>query len=268
MTPFLFIAYKLVKYGLYPLTWITLSMGLTTVLAFLPTSPARIRWMRRSATLSLALLVVLSNPSVSVTLVGALETFSTSPAPPVDRRYDAIVVLGGGVHPKGTLRPAHELTAQSRERVACGAQLYAQHSAPWVLLAGGGAGIFDSAPAEAPEMKRLILRLGVPESAVRTEEMSRTTYENAVGVKQILGEASILLVTNAVHMPRAAALFEKQGLHVTPAPCGYLAGNRPHDVWWSITVPDLLPDSHSLELSTTAVTEAAGTVLYWLAGKI
>ena len=42
LTPFLFGVYKLVKYALYPLNWVLLVMMLTTLLLWLPFSPAAI----------------------------------------------------------------------------------------------------------------------------------------------------------------------------------------------------------------------------------
>lgn len=43
LTPFFFGLYKFVKYGLYPLTWVVLLPGVTTILALFPLSPTRLR---------------------------------------------------------------------------------------------------------------------------------------------------------------------------------------------------------------------------------
>jgi uncharacterized SAM-binding protein YcdF (DUF218 family) len=117
-------------------------------------------------------------------------------------------------------------------------------------------------------MKRWAQRLGVPETAILLEERSRTTYENAVYTKRILGDASVLLVTSAGHLPRATALFRKQGLQVTPYPCGYTVRDRPEAAWDLLTGFDFIPDIRSLEKTTIAVVETAGIVLYRLAGKL
>ena len=42
LTPFLFAVYKLVKYALYPLTWVLLVMTLTTLWLWLPFTPQRL----------------------------------------------------------------------------------------------------------------------------------------------------------------------------------------------------------------------------------
>ena len=64
LTPFFFGLYKFVKYGLYPLTWVVLLLGAATVLALLPFSPTRLRWVRQLLMSSLFLLVALSSPLV------------------------------------------------------------------------------------------------------------------------------------------------------------------------------------------------------------
>ena len=127
--------------------------------------------------------------------------------------------------------------------------------------------VFGHGPKEAAEMKRLALRLGVPEEAIVVEDRSRTTYENAVEVKGILGHASILLVTSASHVPRAVALFRKQGLETTASPCGYLAKDRP---WsgWDPDPFDLIPEIEALRKSTIAIAEVVGTIVYWTIGKL
>jgi uncharacterized SAM-binding protein YcdF (DUF218 family) len=53
------------------------------------------------------------------------------------------------------------------------------------------------------------------------ERESRTTWENAVFAKRILGEEGIntvVLVTESVHMRRSIMLFQEQGFKVVPAP--------------------------------------------------
>ena len=50
----------------------------------------------------------------------------------------------------------------------------------------------------------------MPRQAILLESESRTTYENAVGVKRLAAANNIntiLLVTSAFHMPRAVAIF-------------------------------------------------------------
>jgi len=267
LSPFFFALYKLVKYAVYPLTWLLVLAGLSTILAFAPTSRRRLRWTRILAASTLFLVFVSGSPILAHTLVGLLEAQN----PPFDRtsaqRFDAIVVLGAGALGQGTLRPEDGLSPLSLERTICGADLYAQGFAPRVLFAGAQSSLFGRGPKEAVEMKRVALRLGVSKPAILTEDRSRTTYENAVETKRLLGPASILLVTSASHVPRALALFRKQGMRVSPYPCGYLVEDRPG--WgWSANVFDLLPNEAALHANTLAVNEIVGSLLYWAFGKL
>lgn len=268
LTPFLFGCYKFVKYGVYPLSWVVLLLGVIAVLSLLPPHPSRLKWIRRSSWAAFVLLVVFSSPLMAQQFIGSLEAWYPPPAIGLSDRYDAIVVLGGGIDKKGTLRPAAELTSYSRNRTTCGADLYLKGYSPKLVLTGGDNSIFGSGPKEAPEMKRWAHRLGVPEDAILTEEEARTTYENAVGARRLLGPASILLVSSASHLPRAAALFSKQGFRVTPVPCAYVAQDKPWDGWNDLDLFHFLPSDRALEYNQDAIAEVVGFAVYWLTGKI
>ncbi len=268
LTPFFFGLYKLVKYGLYPLTWVVLLLSVATIFALFPFSPTRLRWVRLLAMSSLLLLVTLSSPLVATPLIGSLESWYHYPQLTPSDRFDAIVVLGGGLEEKGSLRPAVELSANSRNRTTCGVDLFQQGYAPALVLTGGDARVFGTGPQEAVEMKQWAVRLGVPESATMIETEARNTYENATGTKRLLGPASILLVSSASHLPRAVPVFTKQGFRVTAAPCNYVSQNLPRESWDDINPFDFLPNDIALQHSTETVTEAAGMVIYWLTGKL
>jgi uncharacterized SAM-binding protein YcdF (DUF218 family) len=268
LTPFLFGLYKFVKYGVYPLSWVVVLLGVTALLSLLPPHPSRHKWIRRSSLAALVLLVTVSSPLMAGQLIGTLEAWYPPPVIGPSDRYDAIVVLGGGIDKKGTLRPATELTSYSRNRTTCGVDLYMRGYAPKMVLTGGDGSVFGSGPKEAPEMKRWAHRLGVPEDAILTEEEARTTYENAIGTRRLLGPASILLVSSASHLPRATALFSKQGFRVTPAPCAYVAQNKPQDGWNDLDLFDFLPNDRALQYSQDAIAEVIGLAVYWLTGKI
>jgi uncharacterized SAM-binding protein YcdF (DUF218 family) len=268
LTPFFFGLYKFVKYGLYPLTWVGLLLAVATVLALLPFSPRRLRWVRQLLLSSLLLLVTLSSPLVAFPLMGSLESWYHPPQLAPSDRFDAIVVLGGGIDEKGSLRPTTEPSSYSRNRTTCGADLYQHGYAPKLVLTGGDARVFGTGPQEAVEMKRWAVRLGVPESATMIDTEARNTYENATGTKRLLGPASILLVTSASHLPRAVPVFTKQGFRVTPAPCEYVSQNLPRESWDKIDPFDVLPSDLALQHTREVVTEVAGMAIYWLTGKL
>jgi uncharacterized SAM-binding protein YcdF (DUF218 family) len=267
MSPFLFGLYKLVKFVVYPYTWLAVLSGAVTVLVFLPSSAGRTRWLRILTVATLSIVWLLGAPAVSTIALGLLEAHY----PPFDRaaaaQYDAIIVLGGGVSGGGSLRPTDQLTGLSMQRILCGADLFVQGRAPKLVLSGGDGAIFGVGPKEAVAMKRLAVRIGVPEQAILLEEQARSTYENAVGARRLLGGTSILLVTSASHMARAAALFHKQGFDVTPAPCNYNVREWPQ-FWHNWDPFALIPDIHALSETSMAITEVVGIIVYWITGKL
>ena len=268
ITPFFFGLYKFVKYGLYPLTWVVLLLSAAAVLALFPFSPKRLRWVRLLIMSSLLLLVTLSSPLVATQLIGSLEAWHRPPQLTPSDRFDAIVVLGGGVDEKGSLRPTTEPTSSSRNRTTCGVDLYQKGYAPTLVLTGGDASVFGTGSKEAVEMKRWAVRLGVPESATMVDTEARNTYENATGTKRLFGPASILLVSSASHLPWAVPVFIKQGFRVTPAPCGYVSRDLPRESWDDMDPFDFLPNDTALHDTREGLAEVAGMVIYWLTGKL
>ena len=70
-------------------------------------------------------------------------------------------------------------------------------------------------------MAEAIVTLGVPPSALVLEERSHSTLENAQFTARLARERHIrdvLLVTSAVHMPRASLLFRDAGIDAIPVP--------------------------------------------------
>lgn len=263
---FWFALYKLAKFAVYPYTWMVLLLGLLCVLLLSRVSPWRLLWIRVLTVVTLLLVWIIGSPLVAGFLTASLEEQYPPFNPATTQRFDTIVVLGGGVLPKGTLRPMDTLSSFSAERTMCGVDLFQRGLATRLLFSGGDAAVVGKGPEEARVMKQLAMRLGVPEDAILAETRSRTTYEGAVELSRMVGGNSVLLVTSAYHIPRALALFRKQGIITTPAPCGYSARNRTDHV--EVTLFDFLPSVHALESSTYAISEFVGIAVYRAAGKL
>jgi len=260
MSPLAFGLYKLVKIGVYPLTWIWILMVVVVVLLFRQQTSQRLRAARIAACSALALLYGLSAGPVSSYLAGMLEQ-SYPPYQPIEgQSHDAIVVLTGGLAPKQGARPVTVLAYSTLQRTICGVKAYSQGLSKKLVMSGG--------PFDAGEMAELAVKLGVPEQALLLEDVSRNTYESAKETQHLLGQrANILLVTSAIHVPRAVRLYRKQGLDVTPYPCGYQTSLR---VW---TLPGIgpstfVPDVRVLSRSTAAIIELVGLAVYRLAGQL
>jgi len=169
---------------------------------------------------------------------------------------EAIVVLGGGIGASSFL-PYPELF-QGADRVWHAARLYKAGKAPIVVPSGIG---------EELGAAVLLQDLGVPRSAILTENASRTTAENARYSRDLLGKRGvrkILLVTSAWHMRRSIMLYRKMGFEVIPAATDY-EGTLDCLRWEHRTKDDILflmfaPTPEALSKTTCMIKEHLG---YW-----
>jgi uncharacterized SAM-binding protein YcdF (DUF218 family) len=121
-------------------------------------------------------------------------------------------VLGAGFSPEGWL------DAASHRRLIHGILLYRQGLAPLLVLSGGTS---PAGPSEPEIRARLAREMGVPPAAIFPLIGANTTREEALRASAELGRRgvrSVLLVSNSLHLVRARAVFERQGLAVLPAP--------------------------------------------------
>ena len=75
-----------------------------------------------------------------------------------------------------------------------------------ILVTGGSAALRSTIGSEASAMNQVLITLGVRRDVILIEDDSRNTHENAVNSKTIWdqqGFTSGLLITSALHMPRA-----------------------------------------------------------------
>jgi len=266
MSPTTFALYKLCKEVIYPFTWIWILLAVTVILLFCRQTPARLKAAKITAGSALAIMYVLGSGPVSLYLAGMLEQEYPPYSPVAGQSYDAIVVLSGDLNPAFGVRPVTELSYSSLQRTLCGSEAFLQGLSSRLVMAGGTAVLGQ--PIDAREMASLAVRLNVPEQALVLEEVSRNTYESAKEVRRIFGQgARILLVSSAMHMPRAVRLYLHQGLNVTPYPCGYRSWLKV-GTWPSVKLGTLIPDPGSLERSTTAINELVGLAVYRVAGRL
>lgn len=255
---------KLLPLFAYPL-------GLCSALLILAVILNKHKRLRNGLTIAaIVILWALSNRWVDLALTRSLE-WQYLPAQDTPKA-EAIVVLGGGTYPAQYPRPTTEMSGAG-DRVFYAAHLYREGRAPIVMLSGGTIewmGTTESTPAV--EMAEIITFMGVPESALILEDKSQNTHEDAQFSAQILKEKGIhriLLVTSAIHMPRAMAVFQKQGLEVIPAPTDYKVTQSVWDnlLYGSLEskIINLLPDASDLGSITSALKEYIGLFVYrWM----
>ena len=120
-------------------------------------------------------------------------------------------------------------------------------------MLSGGLGAPLDAVDEARDNHRFAVLFGIAPERIVIEGRSRDTAEQARYVADLLGDASLILVTSASHMPRSMALFRQAGLDPIAAPSDYYVySDRPRSIWaW-------LPGVSALEKSERAVYEYMG----------
>ena len=104
----------------------------------------------------------------------------------------------------------------------------------------------------------------MPETALILENSSRTTYENAAMTEDQLkarGIGKILLVTSALHMPRAMAAFAKQGVVAIAAPAPQIV--PPTDGSLSLWVPDQRTFATAPSSRNTRACSSTGCAAGW-----
>jgi uncharacterized SAM-binding protein YcdF (DUF218 family) len=237
---------KVLDLLLAPLTWALLLVA------------ASLLWRRRAwapwlAAAAGGVLVAFSLPPVANALTVAAEEGVRSTMRP-EVTYDAAIVLGGGIDPSASARSGEPELNPSGDRLVAGALLLRSGQVRNLLLSAGGPDA--SRRVEADWGGLLWKRMGLPEDRIVLERESRNTRENAVESARIVRERgwkTLLLVTSAMHVPRAAASFRAAGLDVDLLPVDHRAGEK---AW------NLLPRADALERSTEALRELAGRLVY------
>lgn len=248
---------------------------ITPLLRFLVLPPANLfllilvgvllwrRWPRLGRSLAgigVAALAFLSTPGGANLFVVPLERMTAPLQVPERAGAQAIVVLAAGrlrAAPEYGGRDIPDYTALARLRYA--AHLQRRTGLP-ILVSGGFAGkpiagdrYYSLADAMATALQE---DFGVPVAWV--ERRSRDTGENAsysAALLRVGGIRRVLLVTDAMHMPRARAAFARAGLDAVGAPTMFFGGRAAGYQAW-------VPSAEGLRRSWYAIYELVGILWY------
>lgn len=231
------------------------------------------RWPRAGrivAGTALAALAFLSTPAGAGLFVAPLERMTAPLRAPQRAGAQAIVVLAAGRlrrAPEYGGRDIPDYTALARLRYA--AHLQRLTGLPVLVSGGNGSSgvdpdVRDRAWTKADAMAAALREdFGVPVRWI--EPRSRDTGENASYSAALLradGVQRILLVTDAMHMPRAHAAFARAGLAVVDAPTMFFGSRDAFLQGW-------VPSAEGMRQSWYAIYELLGIAWYRLrdAGK-
>lgn len=250
-----FIASKLFWFVAQPLGLILTLLTLALLLALIGRRTASLRLF---SVLTLLMLAAFLLP-VGHWITRPLEArFAEVTAPP--GKVDGIIVLGGSMDlalSEAFGQPALNSAAERLTEFVALARRYPQAK---LVFTGGSAQIFPGRIREADVARQVFEQVGLDTGQVIFERNSRNTYENAVFSRGIVhpepGE-HWLLVTSAIHMPRAVGIFRQVGWPVTAYPVDYR----------TLPEADANDVTDNLDVMTASLREWIGLIAYRLLGR-
>lgn len=141
-----------------------------------------------------------------------------APPPPKDFSKPAVVILGYGLNPNGTMQTI------LRRRVLTGLAVVQFFPQSPIIVTGGNP---RNGNTEAGQMRKMLRLLGFPEDRIIVEDRANSTVQNAafsVPLARDAGTTGIILVTSSTHQDRADGNFADAGGNVL-ATVSYPDGN-------------------------------------------
>ena len=252
----MFVLLKVLLFFLRPIVWIVALF----IIALFQSNANRKQTLLKLAVL---FLVIFTNPFIIRQVLKYYEAKPFTPA--INTHFSAGIVLGGFISynkqdDKGYFNAASDRFIQT-------ALLYKKGNIERIIVAAGNGYITKHNFKEANFIKEHLVILGIPAEKIFTDSTSRNTVENAANTKTIIHSEKLqgpfLLVTSAMHMPRAKLVFEKQDIRVTPYPCDFDSKN----VGNNFIEDYILPSSLALNKWENLVKELAGITVYKITGK-
>jgi len=206
-----FILSKLTYFFLVPLNWI---LALLVWQFFIKSPVAK----KRLTITIIAMVLFFGNEIIYTKLVMAWQPKQV----PINdvRNYEAGILLGGltsfDKYGNGFLNTASDRLIET-------SILYKTKKIKRIIISGGS--IYANRPKEADFLYKKLLLLGVPSKDLIVENQSRTTFENALYTKRIIDSIKLqppfVLITSALHVPRAKKVFAKAGLQADVFPSDF-----------------------------------------------
>ncbi len=248
---------KLLAFLLKPLNW-AIAAGLLAVFS------RKASRQKRAARWSIGLLLFFSNPLIVNWVIEKIER-DLRPQTALAQPFDVGILLGGTLSPSVDPPLGIQQFGQRANRMTETVALFHSGKIRRILLSGGDGRLFGQREPEAKVLREYLLRAGVPDSCIWVEARSRNTHENAVFSKNLLDEkarpeASLLLITSAMHLRRAVGCFQKIGLDVQGYPADFQGEPSSWDTHW------LLPSADALDKWESIFKEWIGGCVYRLKG--
>jgi len=204
------------------------------------------------------LLLLCSIPWTGNRLMRSMEAGMERLSAAKAKQAEVIVVLSTG----RTVAPGPDRISEwhDADRFFGGIELFQAGKAPLLIFTGGSAPWEKDAPLEGEILAGHARSMGLLAGAIKVTRQAFNTKEEAAAVREIIpakpeSRARILLVTSALHMPRAKKVFEEAGFQVLPFPVDFLTSATKK------TYPtDFVPSGAGLSKTSTALRELYGRI--------
>ena len=182
------------------------------------------------------------------------------------QNYSAGILLGGFA---GMNRADHQTYfSEQSDRFIQAILLYKSGHIKKIIVAAGDGSVFNRGDfREGDFVQEQLIAMGIPAADIAVDRDSRNTAENAMNSKKIIDSLRLsppyVLITSALHIPRAQRTFTKAGVAVMPYPAAFFV--KPSD---SVVPTDyILPSANALKSWDMYLREVTGSLVYWITGR-
>jgi len=237
--------------------FLTVPSNLVVITGLLGVALMRTRFSRAGGRLLIAAVILIAvigvlpiGSALALLLEDRFPQWDFGKVPP-----SGVVILGGTIDAKKSGARGQISLGEAAERITSTVEIARKYPTARVVISGG---------TESEFVGRLLESLGVQRDRITLESQSRNTAENAAFTKGIIdpkpGERW-LLITSAMHMPRAIGSFRNVGFPIEAYPVDYQTAG-PQDLW-SLSDP-----LEGIRRTNAAVHEWVGLLIYWMTGRI
>lgn len=252
-----FVLSKLLLFLLSPFTWLLISLGLFFYIK------DRV-WKKRLMWSTVVIFFFFSNGFIVNRLVSLWEIEGVKVENLNQHEYG--VVLSGMFEYNKDL---NRLSARrGADRIWQAIQLYKKKKIKKIVITGDSGYVLKEGLHEAAQLKQDLVSIGIPAADIIVESKSRNTHENAHQTKLIFekkgySKQSNLLITSSMHMRRALACFEKEGMPCTPFTTDHYSIHSQ-----TISVTEFIPSHNAFTMWDKLIKEWVGYTVYNIMGYL